>query len=130
MNVENIRKLADIIEQPKSDGLNLGFNMRWWNEETKLLTRNARAQYSDGCGTVACIGGTINVLAGHASSRDSFAAAQWLGVDGDDAIALFYPVDARVWRATRSQAAKVLRHLADTGKVDWSVAFQAEPVQP
>lgn len=119
MNTENILRLADEIEQR---GLNnLGFNMKHF--------------YSAGdseCGTTACIAGWAVLLEGrtHPMNLSTFGcintAARWLGLDPELAKNLFCPGYTRDedhcgWNATPKQAAQVLRHLAETGEVNWCI---------
>lgn len=125
MNIANINRLADYL-----DALNEAapgrFNMNQWYAEHP-------------CGTVGCIAGHAMVLLDPKGAiwgwKPSHAAAH-LGLDiasspkhDDIAEELFAPdeVDLKEacghdYRSIRANhAAKVLRHLAATGKVDWSV---------
>jgi len=49
-------------------------------------------------------------------------ARLWLGVPLDDATRLFHPDLSIYGDVTAKQASRVIRHYADTGKVNWSVA--------
>lgn len=49
-------------------------------------------------------------------------ARQWLGIPLHEATELFHPNLDTYGEVTAKQAAKVIRHYADTGDVDWSVA--------
>lgn len=49
-------------------------------------------------------------------------ARQWLGIPLNEATRLFHPDLATYGDVTPKQAARVIRHYADTGAVDWTVA--------
>jgi hypothetical protein len=94
-----------------------------------------------------CISGHANRMSGHryAEFKNS---ARWLGITENDIDLLFLPLLSRMPEADAAfvekamghklmlqgvsapQAARVLRHLAITGKVDWTVAFAQEPELP
>lgn len=109
---------------------------------------------SHSCGTVACIAGWTclaltyggEILPQNRSSEavarftrdvsgtgsEHYTAAEVLGLSREQADELFTPMDTenlrmrnRKWdRVKPRHAATVLRHLAETGEVDWSVAFR------
>jgi len=125
MNREMILKVADAIEaaaKPEAKPT-LGFNMGDW-------VSNRHYDVSGHfCGTTACIAGwTLAVSGQELSAEDS---AQYLGIRNeaeailglscDKAEDLFvnYPDFSD---PTPSQAAAVLRHLAETGEVNWSLS--------
>lgn len=109
MNKDNILAVADAIE--KHSIPELGFNMRYWRETKKA------DKYGTRCGTVACIGGWAETV-----------------LKTDDIIEAFGMEDAQYFELclpgtftsrgtiTPTQAVRVLRHLAETGIVDWSKA--------
>lgn len=124
MNTERILALADLIEkQPHTtQEAPEGFTMVNWNHD---------------CGTPACIAGwACHVALGGAVVLDiniEQTARRFLGLDAAEADALFEP-DLRsdfekehgfisstdVWDdITPDHAARTLRRLAKTGKVDW-----------
>jgi hypothetical protein len=127
MNKERILKLADIIEkQPHTTPQQPdGFTMSNWTHD---------------CGTPACICGWANHELNKETSSDIWlgddrVAAEWLGLDIDTAGSLFEPSrerDSNPWATdwwdeiTPAHAAAVLRNLAETGKVDWSVGAPVE----
>ena len=85
------------------------------------------------CGTAACIAGyAVCAAYGNRNAKRDFGAwwvcrveaTRILGLDYHDARALFEPRDSldRVIRKSRRQAAKVLRHAAKTGTIDWEAA--------
>lgn len=115
MNTDNIRRLADIIEQQPHTTVSAlsGFTMLNWTHD---------------CGTPACIAGWANYL--HNSDgreqvrmESAYRARLWLGLGEEDADELFGigEDDPGLESVTPTHAAAVLRHLADTGEVDWSV---------
>lgn len=113
MNVERIRELADVIEkQPHAPSFGReGFCMDTWQHP---------------CGTPACIGG----WAAFASGKSLIHGLIWndaqdhLGLSDDQSGDLFYPNNYEgEWSdITPAHAAAVLRNLAETGQVDWSVS--------
>lgn len=122
MNKENILAVADAIERHTIP--DLGFNMG-------LIRGTADAKYPDksgfDCGTVACIAGWTNAVAG---GEGVDAAGDYLGIEGDRLRSkLFYP-DNPYLGATPAQAGRVIRHLAETGEVDWSVANYVATSEP
>lgn len=116
MNAERILKLADVIEAAPKQGIPTSgarkpitaFNMGSWH-----------------CGTVGCIAGWAHQTFGDGNYGVNIcrAAEEHLDLNEHDAGELFIPAtDNSLDDIVPSQAAKVLRHLAATGKVDWSVA--------
>lgn len=127
MNVENILKVADAIERHEIEWL--GFSMNSWFDENEPK-----------CGTTACIAGWAvavevgqdaieRILDKQRSSEISLSridlvdgrpvderAIEFLGLDYSQCDGLFYE-----WNANATQAVAVLRHLAATGEVDWSI---------
>jgi hypothetical protein len=120
MNIERIRQLADVIAaQPHTPlAAESGFNMNNWTHT---------------CGSPACIAGWANFIRTDDDGTflgDMVAAAAWLGINIRQAAELFQPDepdkdepdDILSWSdITPAHAAAVLRHLAVTGQVDWSV---------
>jgi hypothetical protein len=123
VNKDNILAVADAIE--KHSIPDLGFNMA-------LLNGEGSADLSGHeCGTVACIAGWTCAVAKIAPSFEG--AREFLGLERKQSSVsdyhngnLFFPdLKSDHWDATPSQAVAVLRHLAETGIVDWSVASKA-----
>jgi hypothetical protein len=137
MNVEKIRALADFLERLHELGEQFDMNT-WIDTQT--------AFYEGHCGTSACIAGWCAIMEigqekalkadWHGETRHIAAAA--LGIDEWTATHLFTPrgnspgslafiqldYNGRdPWRCTELEAARVLRHLADTGELDWSAAL-------
>ena len=108
MNTENIIALADLIETLPQAGFGSkeGFFMGNW--------RHA-------CGTPSCIAGWAVHLAGIDCGPHQVPdkAADWLDLPIGEEWELFDP-DLPYSSITPQHAAKVLRHLAETGVVDWS----------
>lgn len=115
MNIDNILLVANTID--KVDPVT--FSMAEWE-----------------CGSHACIGGWCERI--FPDGRD---AHDILGIDQEKADALFYPRTDRcpeleenpvledyIWNGLQpTQAGDVLRNLAKTGKVDWTVVDVAAP---
>ena len=121
MNKERIRKLADVIErQPDANSVwGTGFCMRMVFHD---------------CGSPSCIAGWAHALFDD-SVDDAFHfrvlyAEDLLDIPDDQGRLLFEPnnehayfgaVYGEIGHVSAKHAAAVLRHLAKTGKVDWSV---------
>lgn len=135
MNVGNILKVADAIEQASVPGL--GFNLRL--PYRKVLGEDCSGR---SCGTVACIAGWAAVVEGHAITTttswggDILPWAQlYFGLNDREAGDLMAPLSiilfGRLPMPTDKQAVRCLRNLAITGKVDWEAAMKGdEPALP
>lgn len=110
MNVERIRQLADIIEKQPHTTVDApsGFHMEAVLHE---------------CRTPCCIAGWANHTFGGRESATTYDAAKHLGISEDERERLFFARGTRLSfdAITPAHAAAVLRNLADTGTVDWSV---------
>ena len=77
------------------------------------------------CGTPMCISGWAASLNGNLENCDELAC-EYLGIPLEwqyGCNSLFYPELQESWdEITPARAAIVLRHLGDTGKIDWTVA--------
>ena len=122
MNIERIRELADHVEKLKHvpyikrAGGPGQFNMRG---------------YTFSCGTPACIAGhAVALFGGDPDLSIGEAAANALGINyEEDFHPLFEPPYPNLFpwsKITPAQAARCLRHLADTGDVDWDLAVETE----
>jgi hypothetical protein len=111
VNTERILELADVIERTPHKPLPSqsaparklrGFNMGEWH-----------------CGTVGCMAG----WAGQMFDCHPSDAADALGLTRETAWRLFQPIESidRWEQIKPKQAAAVLRNLAETGEVDWSI---------
>lgn len=113
MNHEAIIELANALEQ----GLpNVRFDLFDWLELRS-------------CGTQACIAGHAVILRkglAYASKmnahRIALEAEEILGLDRGKANDLFTPAPGEGYLNDPRRAARVLRHLAETGDVDWNIA--------
>ena len=139
LNVDRLRELADFI-----GALPTGqFDMDHWGNNTAIeAVQHIYEHGTVACDTPACIGGWAAVLYGGDAIEDIVGtlggvyglqdiAAAALGLTGtsirslagphtlgDD---LFAPGVVQLATVTQHDAARVLRHLADTGRVDWSI---------
>jgi len=121
MNVENILRVADAIEQHSIP--DLGFNMARWYGDGEF----DRSGHE--CETVACIGGwAMHLLSDRNVGAHDFDdvdhAARLLGINRATSTDLFYALGCLTSfdEITPSHAVAVLRHLAKTGEVDWSIS--------
>lgn len=123
MNKERLLDLADIIENDRLP--NVKFDM--------TVGVAHRPSINPECGTAACIAGYALCAAfGNKVAKKKFlfwgnawfAAKRVLGLSAHEASRLFEPYDDnnKIARKTRAQAVKVLRHAAETGEINWSVA--------
>jgi len=120
MNVENILRVADAIEQHSIP--DFGFLMSDW------MDNNVTDYKGDKCGTVACVAGHAYAVAtgNLVPSEDLRTTAQaFLGLDSITSDDLFcpYTIDIQDWEhITPDQAVRTLRHLAATGEVRWNLS--------
>ena len=123
MNKERLLDVADMIENDRLP--HVVFDMNQWTKH--------RPSINPECGTAACIAGYALCAAyGNREAKKRFnshigwiaaqrKARRILGLSPYEATKLFSP--SRNLRAiTREQAVKVLRHAAETGEIDWSIA--------
>jgi hypothetical protein len=134
VNVENILALADLLETPQ---VAAHFDMQMYENLTEEGEELARrdgpvAALTASCGTTACIAGWEVARLGRADFGNAYSIAMdSLGLTHSEAGSLFVPGISTTemstghspYEADGKQAAKVLRHLAETETVDWSVAF-------
>ena len=129
MKKRKIRMLADTIEKhaKKKQGIfnsannrnRVGFNM------SNFFTEKGNFKdHVDNCNTVACIAGWAllmeNINPYIPNSSIFIEAATILGLNDEIADQLFYPsIDEPYNAITTKRAVRVLRELADTGKVNW-----------
>jgi hypothetical protein len=131
MNKERLIQLAEVLESPAAEK---HFDMKEWIEHTgyhDLPEGITIAEVMIDCGTVACIAGWATVLARpnepYSAIIDEFSlAAEYLDLEYFIAKSLFTPScttdeGTQAYDADPKQAAKVVRHLAETGEVDWSI---------
>lgn len=116
LNVPAVRELADLVEKQKHDGIGeeSGFNM---------------SRYRHGCGSPACIAGWALWMEYPGDDFDwvedvAEEAGKILGIDEyEDQMHLFlgHEFIGDLQKITPSDAAKVLRNLADTKEIDWTI---------
>ena len=91
----------------------------------------------EGCNTVCCIGGYIAIVEmGVPDTCEDFpnysneVMGNFLGISTEDAEKLFYMVNREyeLQEVTPPIAASVIRHLLETGVVDWNHGFNEETV--
>ena len=81
------------------------------------------------CGTVACIGGTAEILffGSIGADRSTESVGAVLGLNGDQAYELFHPDVERSWsEITTAEAVRVINHYLATGEIDWSAALSGQ----
>lgn len=128
MNLERLNIIAEWLEAGAPHKNGYGFNMNTWysTDETDYANNE--------CGTVMCIGGAAQQFFGGPSSfksdydEDIMSAGELLGLDYDTAHSLFYPPDDKNYYDPTSyyckgpkEVAEVVRHLMETGEVDWAL---------
>lgn len=111
MNKERVLHLADYIEKlPKVSKENpTGFTMM---------------DFTHNCGAPACIAGWAAYLADTTDEIDVFrCGAEYLELSKREAYQLFTMDNTEIplSSVTPEQAAKVLRHLAETDEVNWDI---------
>jgi hypothetical protein len=84
-----------------------------------LFNMNEWCNYYD-CGTVACLGGTAELVAGSQIFMETQIFRERGSLNLNEIHNLFYGFPN--YDPTTKQAAKVLRHYLETGTADWSVA--------
>lgn len=122
VNVENILKVAEYLDDlPDPSQFSMNY-YQWFN--CSILAQNGHA-----CGAPACIAG----YACYVHNREAFFeeahsnACELFGLSFGDGNELFTPTDhngrarLRHYEINNKQAAQLLRHLATTGSVDWSI---------
>lgn len=119
MNKQNILAVAYAIERHSIP--DLGFNMQYWGAPT---TKEVPDRTGHNCGTVACIAGWASRLSlgRPLTGRDDAYSIgdDFIGI-GNKVDGLFMPSFKNWNDVSPAHAVAVLRHLAETGKVDWSV---------
>jgi hypothetical protein len=132
MNKTNMRKVADAIEAETAAGDSFTFNIHHW-----VIPANT------GCNTIACIGGTANLLELSEIGQEwgtitdiEGSAEKYLGLTPAQGVALFYPcfdyeklpgyaTDAFSYvNRNKKLVPDVLRYMAEKGKVDWIGGFE------
>ena len=127
MNKEMLHKVADLLEEvhhARPDD----FKMSDWGDENKdvmeaLQEKPMRVK----CNSAACIAGWTTMVFGSVRSDDSFEYQAKSILDLDDNLSnhLFIPDqegDVDPFKSTAIGASRVVRHLAETGVVDWDLS--------
>ena len=123
MHKKRVVAVADLMEriwaQERASGVAL-YSQLYWGRLLEEQPNGALA-----CGTPGCVGGWALHLAGSRVRRWSMmrqAASRWLDLTFDEGDKLFdcFPLGPHR-RVTARRAAKVLRHFADTGKINWRI---------
>jgi hypothetical protein len=132
VNRENILKVAQAIEdaaRPEAEP-EIGFNMTMYVDRYAV---SGSDRTGHNCGTTACIAGWAwHIAKGRVPDEGSYyvreEGAEFLGLEVGSRTErdLFCPIDVPDHALTPARAAAVLRHLAETGKVDWSVGSKGE----
>lgn len=122
MNVENLRIVRDTIALLPPERFNMA---TWGGLQTNIYAQLVdQFQLKHDCGTCGCIGGWAQALLSKKGEPEEFEPRDLLGLTSDEAEELFYPrlPNDRLWNSvTIPEAVKVLDHLIETGKVDWSI---------
>jgi hypothetical protein len=131
MNREVINAVADAIARSELTKSGFGFNMAAYWAESGLDDHTGH-----GCGTVGCIAGWTAMMFDADGNRlpqrsagecgpladAPTDAAQAMGLSPAAAAELFLASGVDLRSVTNCEAVAVLRHLAETGMVDWRVA--------
>jgi hypothetical protein len=130
LNVQAILELADFIEKlPDHHLRNIGdARQEYTHKKVNAFNMGIVATKVRGCGTVCCITGTAEVLFKESLDEDydGDSVQEYLGLTDEQADELFMP-DGYTMNIYKSEdAAKVLRHLALTNEVDWSIVKESQ----
>lgn len=114
---------------PQQNNPGLAFNMRLFYSDLPLPSRRSGWQkhLSAECDTTACIAGWTVLALGHGINQERCDivkdAQALLGLSYDQALELFFMKETKVGldQVDDKRAAAVLRNLAETGVVDWSI---------
>ena len=144
MNTDRLKQIAEWLEEGAihvdPSGSKYAFMMHFWKENVgvervqEVANENNLNWVPGDCGAAMCIGGAAEQFFGDKQEIESLIendeyddeeyAASLLGLDNLDAQKLFYPWNHFVvgeTPLTPQCAAKVIHHLIETGKVDWSI---------
>lgn len=112
MNIENLDKLITHLEGLPDEKFDIAF---WYSRNGRMVFNYIE------CKTAACIAGWAAVLAGEeAAMPPRWAAMDWLGLSMRKSKGLFMPSGLdEPKNFPRARAIDVLKHLRETGEVDW-----------
>jgi hypothetical protein len=134
MNKENIQKVIDAIEAEAVGGRRVGFNMSGYICVPNRVD-TPKNYKGDVCGTAACIAGYAYLALSLEEGRDfedvllrgarsgmyvAETAQDWLGLTDRQSDELFAPFHYS-GAIPPSAGVQVLKHLLETGEVDWEV---------
>ncbi|MDV2964989.1 hypothetical protein RZ532_03315 [Nitratireductor aquimarinus] len=141
LNINAVNALADLLDNLPAEA-ETGFNMMHYNLSLDHSYMQVDTHVEHECGTVCCIAGwaAMYLQEGDQPLRESPAkltphdfprrkAREILGLTEHQTRQLFEPMDHDVsddpnldwYSVTPKQAAKILRHLATTSVVDWTI---------
>lgn len=147
VNHDHLNRLIEVLKNEEFAKEGLGFNMTtWWDSHKRWHDETGHH-----CGTVACVGGTIDALqlldkgftikklveleisdmgfSGLMSEEGLPPTEEWLGLTCDEGDELFRP-RMITWHAIELPAAvKVLENLRDYGVIDWRRAVDETKTQ-
>lgn len=133
MNKAKVLTLANAIEAgiilDRETAEPIGFNMDTYKMYVAAWPALYKDQSKRGCNTVCCLAGSARELWPEVNPAPGDEAATFrraqaaLGLTTSEAASLFKPtgIEHRWHKVTASKAVRVLRHLAKTGRVDWSI---------
>lgn len=146
-NRKNIQKVIDHISEDNGTHFRMGNWVIHVNSAEDKVTDKDPSKYIE-CGTAFCIGGLTNLIrleeegfnpkavfgyGFRVQFGSEHAAAEWLGINKEDASKLFKSnpsdtdwtlrFDALPAETRRAAAINVLTHLMETGDVDWEAAI-------
>ncbi|MBN7759747.1 hypothetical protein JYP52_01245 [Nitratireductor aquibiodomus] len=140
LNINAVNALADLLDNLPAE-TETGFNMMYYNRALDHSYMQVDTHVEHECGTVCCIAGwaAMYLQEGDQPLRETPAkrelhhlprrkAREILGLTEHQTRQLFEPMDhddpapdLDWYSVTPKQAAKVLRHLAATSVVDWTI---------
>jgi hypothetical protein len=123
MNVENIKKVRDVIANLPPERFNMAA-LFVVDGKAVMPERKSPVKLVESCGTAACIAGWTLATFRQPKHSDAFEAGNLLDLNYMQRDDLFTPVGYDEGEYTHAQAVAVLDHLIATGEVDWSVAEQ------
>ncbi len=129
MNIENMDRWIEAVRAEHAAGTDFQFDMEVW----RLPIPGVNA-HGHPCGTVACLGGTADMLV--AADRDlpvwiidRAHLVEWIGIPAEVLDLIFHPTIEGAYDATPEVGARVLERLRDTGEECWAeIVAQEVPV--
>ena len=128
MNVENILKLAALLESPQAEKHFSMYDYIHVRDDLPIEVTKLQEVFKD-CGTEACIAGWAAFLAKPHEVIDKFdirqVAVEYLELDPYTSAHLFV-AGVAMSVTDPKDAALVIRNLIATGKVDWSLVVDED----